>query len=200
MWCDECHTIIDNKNNETSFPVNLIQKWKSSHEDKNIRSGGGSSSALKSAINAISDTDFESNHYNDDEQQSKFNIPDKIKHNFVKRHYSMINEYNVNYGTLNTLYKELEDNGSFRKDRLLRNIRNIYLKIKGKYTLDSKHPIMAIRENADDIFDDVQDELILLSGDNTGLDKEDLFFAISIIMVDGFMRCKILEEPPKKWL
>ena len=191
LLCDECHTIIDNKNNEKLFPVTLLKDWKLLHEDKNIRNSGGSPSALKSAINAISDTDFESNRRNDDEVQFKFNIPDKIEHNFVKRHCSMINEYKVNYGTLNSLYKELEDNGSFRKDRLLRNIRNIYLKVKGRYILDSKDPMMTIRKNADEIFDDVQDELILLSGINTGLDKQDLFFAISTIMVDGFMRCKI---------
>ena len=34
LLCDEHHVIIDNKENESEFPVSLLKKWKSNHEKK----------------------------------------------------------------------------------------------------------------------------------------------------------------------
>ena len=52
-----------------------------------------------------------------------------------------------------------------------------------------------VTEDADNIFDDVQEELFNLLEEDV---REDISFEISVIVVDAFMRCKILEEPPKK--
>ena len=54
-----------------------------------------------------------------------------------------------------------------------------------------------IRENADNIIEDIEDYLIEsldASPENT---SEDIAFGVSVVMVDAFMRCRILEEPPK---
>ncbi|TAA41801.1 ABC-three component system protein [Corallincola spongiicola] len=200
LLCDECHIIIDNKDNEDDFPVSLLKEWKYEHEKKNLVSAEKNSSALRHVIRAISDTDFESDNEVEESNSNndKFKIPDKIEHNCVKRHCSIINEYRVFFGKLNSLYKELEDNGSIRKNRLLRNVRNIYVKVKGSYVLDSKDPISVVRNNADEIFDEVQEHLMVMIGNRLDIDREDIFFAVSVVMVDGFMRCKILEEPSKK--
>lgn len=53
-----------------------------------------------------------------------------------------------------------------------------------------------IRKHADDIIDDVEEEL-LSKCDMNLIEEDDISFGISVIMVDGFMRCKILEEPKK---
>ncbi|WP_341830999.1 hypothetical protein AACH28_16300 [Sphingobacterium thalpophilum] len=36
LLCDEHHTIIDNKENEGKYPVDLLKKWKDDHERKII--------------------------------------------------------------------------------------------------------------------------------------------------------------------
>jgi hypothetical protein len=51
-----------------------------------------------------------------------------------------------------------------------------------------------VRAHADDIIDDVLTELTTIA-EKDG--KPDLDIAIYIVMVDAFMKCKILEEPPK---
>ena len=85
----------------------------------------------------------------------------------------------------------------FLKEKLLNNIKQIYIQIKGNYILDSKKPIEVIRENSDKIIDDVFDELYeKMQG--SGVWDEDIVLGIRLIMVDAFIRCKILEEPPKK--
>ena len=53
-----------------------------------------------------------------------------------------------------------------------------------------------IRDNADNIIEDVQDKLLIMAEKKTNNCSEDISFGVSIIMVDAFMRCKILEEPP----
>ena len=77
---------------------------------------------------------------------------------------------------------------------LLKNIKTLYLKEKGKYK-----DISEIRANADLIFENIENEIWeILEGSsnlNSELPIETLNIAILIVMVDAFMRCKILEEP-----
>ena len=61
--------------------------------------------------------------------------------------------------------------------------------------MNSADPISIIRLNADNIIENIEDELFNLINKNRDQNKEDIAFEISIIMVDAFMRCKILEEP-----
>lgn len=196
LLCDEHHTIIDNKENEEKYPVALLKEWKRNHESKLLHSTLRNKPTLLSiAINAISDINF--NDGDDNDGTKPFNIDDKISFNAIKRNKSLIEEYKIYYSQLNTLYSELEKAGSFKKEKLLRNIRLIYLKIKGKYVKDSSDSIELIRQNADNIIEDIENKLLELIEQNSKNYEEDITFGISVIMVDAFMRCKILEEPEK---
>jgi hypothetical protein len=79
---------------------------------------------------------------------------------------------------------------------VLQNIKTIYIKEKGKYK-----DIDDIRANADIIIENIENELwkIIENSSNPILDLpiEAIKIGLLIIMVDAFMRCNILEEPPK---
>lgn len=195
LLCDECHTIIDNKENEDKFPVKLLKEWKDNHHSKIIQRLQTKQSLLKMAIDAIADYDLDEGFHSLSESRSPFNIDHKIQYNMVVRNRPLINEYKVYYNKISTLYDELEIQGSFKKDKLLNNIRRIYLKVKGKYIDGAENEIEAVRSNADNIIDDIEDILNCFDGVDQGHFPEDIAFGISVVMVDAFMRCKILEEP-----
>ncbi len=54
---------------------------------------------------------------------------------------------------------------------------------------------MQLRHHADDIVEDIENVLLERIEKNVNLYHEDISFGVSIIMVDAFMRCKILENP-----
>ncbi|MCK5536036.1 MAG: hypothetical protein KAI79_04370, partial [Bacteroidales bacterium] len=60
--------------------------------------------------------------------------------------------------------------------------------------LDAKNPLEVIRENSDNIIDDVYTELSNKL-ESSSLFDEDIVLGIRLILVDSFIRCKILEEP-----
>ncbi|MDR0574807.1 MAG: hypothetical protein LBG96_12405 [Tannerella sp.] len=195
LLCDECHTIIDSKENEGKYPVTLLKEWKKNHESKFLHEQLRNSSLLMQAINAIAAANFENDAVNDERLQT-FGITDKISYNNIKRNKCLIEEYGGYYGKINSLYGELESQGSFKKEKLLRNIRAVYLKTKGKYTQGISDPMPIIQKKADDIIEDIENVFLSLVAD-TNKYQEDISFGISVVLVDAFMRCKILEEPPK---
>ncbi len=121
---------------------------------------------------------------------------EKILYNNVNTYKPIIEEFSIYQGKLNGIYNEIEKQGSSKKSFLLQNIKTLYLKEKGKYI-----NIEAIRHNADLIFEDIENEIwkILESSSNLNpsLPIESIKMGILIVMVDAFMRCKILEEPVK---
>lgn len=77
----------------------------------------------------------------------------------------------------------------------MQNIKNLYLKEKGKYV-----SIEDIRLNADNIIEKIEAELwnkIENSNNTIELSIEAIEISLLVILVDAFMRCNILEEPPK---
>lgn len=198
LLCDECHKIIDNKENESEYTVSLLKEWKRDYETKTLLTFNSKGSLLKLAIDAIASTDFEDIQNDSGPTPHVFNIVNKIEYNSVVRNRDLINEYKVFYSRIASLYAELEIQGSFKKEKLLRNIRQIYFKIRGKYVGISDNAIAIIQSNADNIIEDIEEELIKSCDAFQTIFEEDISFGVSIIMVDAFMRCKILEEPPKK--
>lgn len=197
LLCDECHCIMDNKENEAKYPVTLLKQWKKQHESTiTYTYFNEHPSLLNMVITAISEIEL----YADEEASSPntkaFEIEAKIKHNDIKRNKALIDEYKVFYTKVNSLYQVIEEQGSFKKENLLRNIRSIYLQVMGKYVGNDVDPMRMIRDNADNIIEDVQDKLLVMAEEKTSNCSEDISFGVSIIMVDAFMRCKILEEPP----
>ena len=194
LLCDECHSVIDNIENESDFPVELLQRWKKQHEDTATYSLlGKKPTYLNEVINAISDLNLEDPDPSDSPQQP-FDVEDKIRHNSVKRNRPLIEECRVFYHRVNSLYQQLEKDGIIKKTSILRNIRLVYLKVKGRYMEDSKDTLQTVQNHADDIFEDTIEELLSLT-ERAGFAEEDAVFGVSLIAVDAFIRCKILENP-----
>ena len=196
LLCDECHGIIDNLENESDYPVALLREWKKEHESKGLTALNAKKSLLLVAINAIASSSLEDVEEAEETEASVFDIEEKIAYNYIVRNKPLIDEYKIFYTKIASLYGELEKQGSFKKERLLRNIRRLYLKVRGRYVSGVDDPMKAIQKNADSIIEDIEEELVASCSSENTLYDEDVAFGVSIIMVDAFMRCKILEEPP----
>lgn len=195
LLCDEHHNIIDNMENVQKYPISLLQEWKRNHESKLLNKNLIQNSTLLSqAINVLANIEMDED-FEDLTGGEPFDINNKIEYNSVKEYKYIIDEYKVYYGKIDALYDELEKSGSFKKEKLLTIIRTIYLKLKGKYADGSQDEQKSIRDNSDKIINEIQ-EYLFEEIEKTQLKiNDDAFIAIPIIMVDAFMRCKILEKP-----
>jgi hypothetical protein len=180
-------------NDTEKFTVDSLREMKQRHESLSISKGlTRNPSMLKNTINAISNLSLED--ILESEELNVYNPKLKLNYNAVKTNYSLIQDYKVYQGRINSLYDELERQGSIKKEKLLSNVNQIYTKIKGRYVLDSENSLEIIRINADSILDDVFDELYGQL-ENSSFFKEDIILGVRLILVDAFIRCKILEEP-----
>lgn len=193
LLCVQHH---DETNDEEIYKVEVLKKMKSDHESAYLNEKlKQNPSMLKNAINAIAEIDVKIP--DNTEKLKPFKVDDKIEHNNIEKYISIITEYKVYYEKLNSLYDELEMQGSIKKEKLLRNIRQIYIAAKGELLGSGANDIENIRTHADEIMDMVYDELYnKLTG--SGLWDEDIVLGLRLIMVDAFLRCEILEEPPTK--
>lgn len=193
LLCIQHH---DETNNVEKYSVEILKDMKQKHESfQSSEKFKNNPSMLKNAINAIAKIDLDVL-----QEEERLNVVEpnhKIAYNSIKSNIAMIQEYKAYHEKINSLYDELERQGSIKKEKLLNNIKQIYIQTMGNYILDSKKPIEVIRENSDKIIDDVFDELYeKMQG--SGAWDEDIVLGIRLIMVDAFIRCKILEEPPQK--
>lgn len=198
LLCDEHHVIIDNKENEHLYPVSLLKRWKYDHQqkvmalmsEKNLLSKHPL--ALNKVINAIGkrmDDVLELS-----EAEKAPDTEEKIMFNNIVKYDPIIREFAPYQVKINNIYKEIEKEGSTKKELVLYNIKSTYLNVKTKY-----NGIDEIRKNADAILDKVI-EKTLENIDNApnkleDFDQETILFSLMIIIVDAFMRCDILEEP-----
>lgn len=200
LLCDEHHVIIDNRENESEYPTPLLKRWKIDHEkqilelisSKNLLSKHPL--ALNKVINTIGSKMDEV--LDLPETENAPNTETKILFNNVKRYESVIREFAPYQVKLNKIYEIIEKEGSTKKELVLHNIKRIYLSVKSEY-----NSINEIRDNADIIIDKVI-ETILDNIDKApnkldDFDQETIDFSLMIVIVDAFMRCNILEEPPK---
>lgn len=188
-----CRQHHDETNDEAVYTVEVLKDMKRSHESNYMNQRiNNNPSMLKNAINAIAAISFDGSVVA--ESLKVINPKEKLSYNSVKTNFSLIQEYKVYHEKINTLYDELESQGSIKKEKLLNNIEQLYIRCKGKYVLDSEEPINIIRQNSDNIIDDIFDELYLQL-ENSNFYDEDIVLGIRLIMVDAFIRCKILEEP-----
>lgn len=200
LLCDEHHVMIDNKENESEYPSHLLKKWKKDHEkqilelisSKNLLSKHPL--ALNRVINAIgSKIDLV---FDITETENAPNTETKILFNNIKRYESVIREFAPYQVKLNKIYEIIEKEGSTKKELVLLNIKRIYLSIKSEYG-----NIEEIRNYADIILDKVietmWDNIDKAPNKLDDFDQETIDFSLMIVIVDAFMRCNILEEPPK---
>jgi hypothetical protein len=200
LLCDEHHVIIDNKENEALYLTSLLKKWKCDHEkkilelisSKNLLSKHPLS--LNKVINTIGNKMDEILDLSESENAPNTEI--KILFNNIIRYEPIIREFAPYQVKLNKIYEVIEKEGSTKKELVLHNIKRVYLSVKAEY-----NDIEEIRKNADIILDKVI-EKIWDNIDNApnkldDFDQETIDFSLMIVIVDAFMRCKILEEPIK---
>jgi len=200
LLCDEHHVIIDNKENESKYLISLLKKWKSDHEKKILELISSKNLlskhplALNKVINAIGSKMDEILDLPETENAPNPEI--KILFNNVKRYESVIREFAPYQVKLNKIYEIIENEGSTKKELVLHNIKRIYLGVKSQY-----NGIEDIRQNADIILDKVieiiWDNIDKAPNKLDEFDQETIDFSLMIVIVDAFMRCNILEEPPK---
>lgn len=190
LLCPQHHAKTDDV---TVYTIETLQQMKKNHESFILNSKmKANPSMLKNAINAISNIELDD--FYEGNISNSFNLQEKIKYNSIKRNNALIQEYKVYHKKINSLYDELERQGSIKKVRLLNTVKHLYTKTKGKYILDKKNDIEVIRENSDQIIEDIFDALYS-EMENSNFFDEDIILGIRLIMIDAFMRCKILEEP-----
>ncbi|MCK9255980.1 MAG: hypothetical protein M0Q45_09595 [Bacteroidales bacterium] len=201
LLCDEHHIMIDNKENEAQYPTSVLKEWKCSHEKKILELLSSKNLlskhplALNNVINTIGSKMDEV--LDLPETKNAPNTRTKISFNKIKRYESVIREFAPYQVKLNKIYEVIEKEGSTKKELVLHNIKRIYMSVKSKYK-----DIEEIRNNADIILDKVI-EIIWDNVDKAPnkleeFDQETIDFSLMIVIVDAFMRCNILEEPPKQ--
>jgi hypothetical protein len=190
LLCVQHH---DETNDVSKYDVASLQKMKQTHIAKNtgekIRNNP---SMLKNTVNAIAAIDIDE--YENENDLTAFNITEKLNYNNIIKNAPLIQEYKVYHHKINSLYDELEAQGSLKKNKILALIRNYYIKAKGAYSSSSEISIETVRLHADEIIDDV---LKSLCSELYGSDEfvDDIIIGVDLIVVDAFMRCKILEKP-----
>lgn len=187
-------------NDVVKYPIKVLREMKRNHETNVLKILSEQNliaknpSALNVVIGSLGSKIFDKS---DISEPSFAPSPEnKILYNNVISYKSIIEEYKIYQGKLNKIYEEIEKQGSTKKEYVLLNIKTTYLKEKRKY-----NSIEQIRENADKIIENVETELWKnieqSSNINNHLPIEAIQISLYVILVDAFMRCNILEEPPK---
>lgn len=190
-------------NNVSKYKKEVLLEMKRKHEEKVTRAMTleGKVNKYPSSISKLINHISTLGNLDDIEEEgvtNAFNTEDKIAHNQVISYKPIIEEFKVYQGKLNKLFAEFELDGSMKKELFLNHIRKLYLKAKGELVAGS-NDMESIRKNADALIDRVGDDLRKEVQSSTNLESEIPFdvidFTIDVIVVDAFMRCKILEEP-----
>lgn len=198
LLCPNHHKITDNT---TDYTVDILKEMKRQHEMRFLQIASRQNlitknpSALNIVIGSLGSNIFDGTHVS--EPLSAPDPEEKILYNNVIHYKSIIEEYKVYQGKLNKIYEEIEKQGSTKKEYVLLNIKTAYLHERKSY-----NGIDEIRANADKIIENVETKLWDIiensSNLNTHLPIEAIQISLYVILVDAFMRCNILEEPPKK--
>jgi len=127
LLCVQHH---DETNDIEKYTVDILKIMKMDHESNFLHQKiKNNPSMLKNTINAIANMNFEDPPA--EENLTPFDPKIKIIHNSIKRHSALIKEYKVYHKKLNSLYDELESQGSLKKEKILKNINLLYIKVKG---------------------------------------------------------------------
>ena len=186
LLCKNHHYTIDRKNENGApyYSTEQLKAMKRAHEElvesaRNKITQAKQPSILARVVRELSTTRYDST---SGKVTLPFTIDDKISFNDVERYRGIIEKY-APYAQvyLDKLYNELEAN---QLATVLSVLNDLYLMSRRS------------GQSADDTLDLVQDRLIeRLSREGALEYSEDLEMCSRIVIVDGFMRCKILEEP-----
>jgi len=128
-----------------------------------------------------------------------FQIQEKLEYNNVIEYAEIFENHKVFQGKLDQIYDELEIQGTGKKTALLSNMNSQYHQLRGQLRREDPRVSMMdlIREHSDGIIADIEAKLLetIKSSSNILVELEFVRVSVRIVLVDAFMRCKILEEP-----
>mgnify|MGYP005841012639 CR=1 FL=1 len=185
LLCKNHHHIIDQKDGDGSwrYSADQLKAMKREHEERFAENrqqlfNSKRQSLLAQIVRALSD----SRHgFTPMKPPMPFEIETKIASNEIERYSGVIEKFALYSPLLDQLYNELE---SAQFEDVLSSLNTLYLLSLSR------------GQSADDTLDRVQQALIEKLSEQAVLEySEELEICSLIIIVDGFMRCKILEEP-----
>lgn len=189
-------------NDVSKYPVPSLKVMKQNHEKEILKKINASDvlskypTTLAQVINHISSVNLDD--ISPLNTTNSFSPDKKITYNNIIRYKAILEQYKVYSGKLSIIYSEIEKQGSFKKELLLHNINTLYSKAKGEI-LGADFGIEKIRTVADDLIELVEKFLWDLyeksPNANNDIPYEAINIGMHIIIVDAFVRCKILEEP-----
>ena len=185
LLCKNHHHIIDQKDENGSpfYSTEKLKAMKRAHEDLFAQSrqqlfNSKRQSILARIVRSLSSFRRQSATL---KSALSFEIETKLEFNQVDRHYGIVEKYAPYSPLMDRLYDELE---TAQFEDVLSSINDLYLLCKRR------------KASADDTLDRVQDALLERLGSEAIFEySEELEICSWIVIVDGFMRCKILEEP-----
>lgn len=122
-------------------------------------------------------------------ETTQFDIHDKILFNHLEAMQDYITDYAMLTTRLSAIYAEFDKAGTTKTKAALMFIHNRYRVIKRTQT------------DPERIFELVSQSLVDFvtgKGVEPGISEEQILYAVEIIVVDAFMRCKIFEKPLRK--
>lgn len=156
-------------------------------------------SDLTTIVNILGKRLFLNDGIAENDVTASFNPIAKIDHNNVVKFKVILENYKMYVGKLTTIYGEFDNQGSNTTRIVLENIKLSYLKEKADRL--SKNPgkdqMIVIRENADAIIEAVESTLVnqIKTSSNIETTSDTINISLQIVLIDAFIRCKILEEP-----
>ncbi|GAA4458075.1 hypothetical protein GCM10023092_25840 [Rurimicrobium arvi] len=135
------------------------------------------------------------------DQLDEIVISEKIAYNNLESFKEYIDDFKIFQGKIDMIYTVAESNGSNKKSLILRSIREKYLKVKAellpKHQMEGDTAIDTLRRCAGEIFLKVQEKIRnqIITSNNIAVPQEALDLALGIVIVDAFIRCKIMEAP-----
>ena len=158
-------------------------------------------SDLTTVVNVLGKKLFDNIAAEQKEVTSSFSIEAKIQYNDIVRFKVIIDNYKSFTGKLYTIYKEFDNMGTNKTHIVLENIKLTYLKEKATHLYKNQglNEINVIRNSADDLIDAVEASLLneIRRSSNIESSVEFINLSLQVVLIDAFIRCKILEEPPK---
>lgn len=184
LLCKNHHHIIDQKDGNGSpyYSADQLKAMKRAHEDLFAQFGQQFSSKKQSILAQIVRSLSSFRHKSATPKTAlSFEIETKLEFNQVDVYYGIVEKYAPYSPLMDRLYDELE---TAQFEDVLSSINDLYLLSRRR------------NESADDTLDRVQNTLLERLGAEAIFEySEELEICSLIVIVDGFMRCKILEEP-----
>ncbi len=185
LLCKNHHHIIDQKSDDGAcyFSTEELKAMKRNHEQRFAEArqqlfNSKRNTILANIVHSLSKSRHQVVSKN---EVISFEIDAKLTFNKIDRYYGVIEKFAPYSPLLDQLYDQLEP---AQFEDVLSSLNTLYLLSKRR------------NQSADDTLERLQEALMEKLSEETIFEySEELEICSLIVIVDGFMRCKILEEP-----